>query len=207
MSITELARALNLDKGTVSRHVKRGMPTHSVSSADSWRHEHAPPRAKRGQASPSLPPPPARCATIPADPPPGDSIDPSATGENSPATSVQRARSAEAAAFRELDRQQKSGGSLDDLRRASSTYVSSRGNRQRAEKDFIEYQRQSQVLLYLDEAKDIASRPHEAVRNLLQSAAKSLTPRLVGMPARAIESSLADFFDILTSHLRTSLDP
>jgi hypothetical protein len=207
MSITELSKALDLDKAGVSRMVKRGMPVHSISAAESWRQEHAKPRAKRGQSSAPSPPPPARCATIPADPPPGDSIDPSATGDDSPAESLRRARSAETEAFRELDRQQKNGGSLDDLRRASSTYISSRTNRFRAERDFLEYQKQSQVLLYLDEAKDIASRPHETVRGILQTAAKSLTPRIVGMPARAIETALADFFDILTNHLRQSLDP
>jgi hypothetical protein len=203
-SATELARAMGIDKSGAARLIRKGMPTHSLSAAEAWRAVNAPPRAKRKTSTPA----PTRCAaTAKASTAQSkDSIDPSAKGQDSAETSLTRARQAEAGAFRELERQQKNG-SIDDLRRLNATYVQSRSNRQRAEKDFIEYQRQSQILLYLDEAKDIASRPHETVRGILQTAAKSLTPRLVGMPARAIETTLADFFDILTNHLRTSLDP
>jgi hypothetical protein len=205
MSVSELSRGLGINKSGVSRFVARGMPVHSLDAAEAWRAVNAPPRAKRGHPAPA----PTRCAATakPSTAQSKDTIDPSATGQDSAETSVKRARAAEAAAFRELERVQKSGGSIDDLRRAGSSYIASRGNRQRAERDFLEYQRQSQILLFFDEAKDIASRPHETVRGILQTAAKSLTPRIVGMPARAIETVLSDFFDVLTNHLRTSLDP
>ena len=47
MGTRELAAALNIDPGLVSRLVKRGMPMHSTDAANAWRVVHAPPRRRR----------------------------------------------------------------------------------------------------------------------------------------------------------------
>lgn len=47
-TMTELARALELSKGQVSKLAARGMPTHDVAAAEAWRTEHLHPAwAKR----------------------------------------------------------------------------------------------------------------------------------------------------------------
>lgn len=55
-TMTELARALELSKGQVSKLAARGMPTHDVSAAEAWRTEHLHPAwAKRAGSTSEVP--------------------------------------------------------------------------------------------------------------------------------------------------------
>ena len=227
MGVTELSNKLGIDKSVVSRLVKKGMPVSSVEAANAWRDTNAKPRAKRGQAG--TPPPrtvdpvkfhapkngPAQREELPAgeispqlpEPPPPSrdaQTDPEEAG-NDPRQSLRRARRAELVGFNELVKCQKSGGSVEDFRKANSVYISSRNNRIKAEKDFKEHQRQEGILLFFDEARDIASRPHLAAKQMLDGMPKTLAPRLFGQTQRAIERSLADWADTLLGVIRKGI--
>ncbi len=219
MGITELSNALGIDKSVVSRLVKKGMPTGSVDAAQAWRVQNAPPRAKRGQrgepppppkptpapditksVSRSSPPPPVSNDTTPrpSDPEPDDE-------DNTPRQSLRRARLAEKVGYNELVLCKRNGGSIEDIRKANAIYIAARNNRHKAERDFKDWQRQEAITLFFDEARDIASRPHIAVRQTLEVAAKTLAPRLHGQPQKAIEKTLAEWIDALTALIRQSI--
>lgn len=204
MSISEMARALGIDKAVVSRHAKRGMPMHSVSAANAWREVNAKPRARKGQPLP----PPAPHAT---DELPRTACSVQSPGEldtdtgNSPHDSLQRARLAEVNGYQQLLACQQAGGSLDELRKANGIYIAARNNRHRAERDFLEWQRQQKIILFLDEAQEIAARPHRAARPMLESMAKTLAPRLHGQPQKAIEKTLSEWADALAAVIRESI--
>jgi hypothetical protein len=223
VGITELSNALNIDKSVVSRLVKKGMPTNSVDAAQAWRETNAPPRAKRGQRGTPPPAPklskvaePPRVSDPPEPlpvPPPMVSNDttPRASDpepddeDNTPRQSLRRARLAEKVGYNELVLCKRNGGSIEDIRKANSVYIASRNNRIKAERDFKDWQRQEAITLYFDEARDITSRPHIAVRQTLEVAAKTLAPRLHGQPQKAIEKSLAEWIDGLTALIRQSI--
>ena len=59
--------------------------------------------------------------------------------------------------------------------------------------------------MMLDEAKEIAGRPHVAAKQMLEVMPKSLAPRLHGQPQKAIETTLAEWADRLAETLRESL--
>jgi hypothetical protein len=219
VGITELSNALGIDKSVVSRLVKKGMPTGSVDAAQAWRVQNAPPRAKRGQrgepppppkptpapditksVSRSSPPPPVSNDTTPrpSDPEPDDE-------DNTPRQSLRRARLAEKVGYNELVLCKRNGGSIEDIRKANAIYIAARNNRHKAERDFKDWQRQEAITLFFDEARDIASRPHIAVRQTLEVAAKTLAPRLHGQPQKAIEKTLAEWIDALTALIRQSI--
>lgn len=209
MGTTELSNKLGLSKSTVSFLVKKGMPVNSVSAAQAWREANAKPRAKRGHAGtvPPVPHPAEASAPLPdAHPPSRDTAGPDAEeANNDPRQSLRRARRAELVGYNELLKCQKNGSSVEDFRKANSVYVSGRNNRVKAEKDFKEHQRQESILLYFDEARDITSRPHLAAKNMLDGGAKTLAPRLHGQPQKAIEKTLAEFFDTLMSVIRKGI--
>lgn len=225
MGIIELSNALGIHKSVASRLVKKGMPTTSAQSAQAWREIHAKPRAKRGQAGtipknpttapappkpqpisapspdvPADPLPPTRGRTIPAhsDPEPDDE-------DNTPRQSLRQARLAEKVGYNELVICKRNGGSIEDIRKANQVYISSRNNRHKAERDFKEWQQQEGILLYFDEARDIAGRPHVAAKQMLEVMPKSLAPRLHGQPQKSIEKTLADWADKLTETIRREL--
>lgn len=199
MSVTELSRALALDKGAVSRLLKRGMPCSSAAAADAWRATNAPPRQRKRNQTPGASATPKATPTEPT-----DSIDPSATGDDSPQESVRRARLAEKIGYNELTICKRDGGSVDDMRKASALYIASRGNRQRAERDFLEYQTSAGTLMFADEARALSTRGHEIVADLLRTGPKTLATRLYGMPMKSIEKTLADWLDGIAEHLRKS---
>lgn len=216
MGITELSNALRIDKSVVSRLVKKGMPTTSVDAAQAWRETNAPPRAKRGQRG--TPPPAPKVAEPPAvpaappkvsndtklPPPAHDSPEPD-DEDNTPRQSLRRARLAEKVGYNELVICKRNGGSIEDIRKANSTYISSRNNRVKAEKDFKDWQLQERKLLFFDEARDITSRPHIAAKQLLEVMPKTLAPRLHGQPQKTIEASLAEWADNLTTIIRQAI--
>jgi len=210
VGIIELSNALGLSKSTVSFLVKKGMPVNSIDSAQAWRETNAKPRAKRGQAG-SPPPVPASSApsTEPLPFPPPRSRDTEGAdpeeANNDPRQSLRRARRAELVGYNELLKCQKSGGSVEDFRKANSVYISSRNNRIRAEKDFKEHQRQESILLYFDEARDVTSRPHLACKNMLDGLPKTLAPRLAGQPQKAIEKTLAEWADTVLAVIRKGI--
>ena len=210
MGTIELSNALGLSKSTVSFLIKKGMPVNSVDSAQAWRETNAKPRAKRGQAG-SPPPVPARptpsTESLPPPPPRSrdtDGADPE-EANNDPRQSLRRARRAELVGYNELLKCQKSGGSVEDFRKANSVYISSRNNRIKAEKDFKDHQRQESILLYFDEARDITSRPHLAAAQMLAGMPKTLAPRLVGQPQKAIETTLVEWADTLSGVIRKGI--
>lgn len=218
MGITELSNALGIDKSVVSRLVKKGMPTTSVDAAQAWRETNAPPRAKRGQRgtpppAPKVAEPPSTPATPPASlndtPPPPPPVYDSAPEpddeDNTPRQSLRRARLAEKVGYNELVICKRNGGSIEDIRKANSTYISSRNNRVKAEKDFKDWQLQERKLLFFDEARDITSRPHIAAKQLLEVMPKTLAPRLHGQPQKTIEASLAEWADNLTTIIRQGI--
>ncbi len=218
MGVTELSNILGIDKSVVSRLVKKGMPTNSVDAAQAWRETNAPPRAKRGQRgetppAPKLPkvaePPrvsePAEPLPVPPPPPVHDSAPEPDDEDNTPRQSLRRARTAEKVGYNELVICKRNGGSIEDIRKASSLYIASRNNRIKAEKDFKEWQRQESILLYFDEARDIASRPHIAAKQLLEVMPKTLAPRLYGQPQKSIERTLGDWADTLTDIIRKKI--
>ena len=218
MGITELSNALRIDKSVVSRLVKKGMPTTSVDAAQAWRETNAPPRAKRGQRgtpppAPKVAEPPSSPATPPASlndtppppPPVYDSTPEPDDEDNTPRQSLRRARLAEKVGYNELVICKRNGGSIEDIRKANSTYISSRNNRVKAEKDFKDWQLQERKLLFFDEARDITSRPHIAAKQLLEVMPKTLAPRLHGQPQKTIEASLAEWADNLTTIIRQGI--
>lgn len=199
--------------------VKRGMPTNSVDAANAWRAVNAPPRNRKDKAdrpiprpapvpapditksvSRSSPPPPVSNDTTPrpSDPEPDDE-------DNTPRQSLRRARLAEKVGYNELVMCKRNGGSIEDIRKANAIYIAARNNRHKAERDFKDWQRQEAITLFFDEARDIASRPHIAVRQTLEVAAKTLAPRLHGQPQKAIEKTLAEWIDSLTALIRQSI--
>ena len=216
MGITELSNALGIDKSVVSRLVKKGMPTTSVDAAQAWRETNAPPRAKRGQRG--TPPPAPKVAAPPAvptappvvsndtkpPPPAHDSPEPD-DEDNTPRQSLRRARLAEKVGYNELVICKRNGGSIEDIRKANQTYISSRNNRVKAEKDFKDWQRQEAITLFYDEARDITSRPHISAKQLLEVMPKTLAPRLHGQPQKTIEASLAEWADNLTTIIRQAI--
>ena len=218
MGITELSNALRIDKSVVSRLVKKGMPTTSVDAAQAWRETNAPPRAKRGQRgtpppAPKVAEPPPAPATPPASlndtPPPPPPVYDNAPEpddeDNTPRQSLRRARLAEKVGYNELVICKRNGGSIEDIRKANQTYISSRNNRVKAEKDFKDWQLQERKLLFFDEARDITSRPHISAKQLLEVMPKTLAPRLHGQPQKTIEASLAEWADNLTTIIRQAI--
>jgi hypothetical protein len=205
MGISELAQALGIDKSVVSRLVKKGMPVNSASAAQAWREVNAKPRAKKGQAGEAPPKPkieepkPQPVTAQAHDAPEPDDDD------NTPRQSLRRARLAEKVGYNELVLCKRNGGSIEDIRKANSIYIAARNNRHKAERDFKEWQRAEGILLYFDEAKEIAGRPHVAVKQTLEIAAKTLAPRLYGQPQKAIENALAEWIDNLTEMIRKTL--
>jgi type IV secretory pathway VirB10-like protein len=218
MGISELSNALRIDKSVVSRLVKKGMPTTSVDAAQAWRETNAPPRAKRGQRgtpppAPKVAEPPSAPATPPASlndtppppPPVYDSTPEPDDEDNTPRQSLRRARLAEKVGYNELVICKRNGGSIEDIRKANSTYISSRNNRVKAEKDFKDWQLQERKLLFFDEARDITSRPHIAAKQLLEVMPKTLATRLHGQPQKTIEATLAEWADNLTTIIRKAI--
>lgn len=224
MGISELSNALGIDKSVVSRLVKKGMPTTSVDAAQAWRETNAPPRAKRGQRGTPPPkpqdgqkvksggpyPPVAGSTPAPATPPPppvsNDTTAPEPDDEdNTPRQSLRRARLAEKVGYNELVLCKRNGGSHEDIRKANSTYIASRNNRIKAERDFRDWQRLESITLFLDEAREIYGRPHQAERQVLEVMPKTLAARLVNQPQKAIESTLADWVDRLIELRRNSI--
>ena len=216
MGITELSNALGIDKSVVSRLVKKGMPTTSVDAAQAWRETNAPPRAKRGQRgtpppAPKVVEPPSAPATPPVSfnetppPPPTHSAPEPDDEDNTPRQSLRRARLAEKVGYNELVICKRNGGSIEDIRKANSTYISSRNNRVKAEKDFKDWQRQEAITLFYDEARDITSRPHISAKQLLEVMPKTLAPRLHGQPQKTIEASLSEWADNLTTIIRQAI--
>jgi hypothetical protein len=225
MGITELGVALGLDKSVVSRLVKKGMPTSSASAAHAWREIHAKPRAKKGRAG--TPPPipiavkPRRAAQFPPEnrdtvtasppteiPPPAPqegNHDEPADEDNTPRQSLRRARMAEKVGYNELVLTKRHGGSIEDIRKANQIYITSRNNRHKAERDFKEWQRDEGILLFFDEAKDIASRPHIAAKQMLEVMPKTLATRLYNQPQKAIERTLSEWADTLTEIIRKAI--
>ena len=226
MGISELSNALRIDKSVVSRLVKKGMPTTSVDAAQAWRETNAPPRAKRGQrgtpppapkvAEPTIseklksspivgdPTPPASLNETPPPPPTHSAPEPD-DEDNTPRQSLRRARLAEKVGYNELVICKRNGGSIEDIRKANQTYISSRNNRVKAEKDFKDWQRQEAITLFYDEARDITSRPHISAKQLLEVMPKTLAPRLHGQPQKTIEASLAEWADNLTTIIRQAI--
>lgn len=212
MGITELSNALGIDKSVVSRLVKKGMPTGSVSAAQAWREVNAKPRAKKGQAG--IAPPPPKATEPPKHTGPLPPIEPVAVkasdpepddDDNTPRQSLRRARLAEKVGYNELVMCKRNGGSIEDIRKANSIYIAARNNRHKAERDFKEWQRAESILLYFDEAKEIAGRPHIAAKQMLEVMPKTLAPRLHGQPQKTIEKTLAEWADGLTGLIRKAL--
>lgn len=205
MGISELAQALGIDKSVVSRLVKKGMPVNSASAAQAWREVNAKPRAKKGQAGEAPPKPkigepkPQPVTAQAHDAPEPDDDD------NTPRQSLRRARLAEKVGYNELVLCKRNGGSIEDIRKANSIYIAARNNRHKAERDFKEWQRAEGILLYFDEAKEIAGRPHVAAKQMLEVMPKSLAPRLFGQPQKAIEAALSEWCDSLTEVIRKAL--
>ena len=231
MGIVELGNKLGISKGQASKLVSKGMPSHSVEAANAWRETYARPRpgAQKGvkieslqikEAKPQkvvIPKEPKEEARLvetsqddsPTLPAPQVAQDHSAPepddDNNDPRQSLRRARKAELVGFNELAQCKKNGGSIEDIRKANSVYIASRNNRYKAEKDFKEWQRQESILLYFDEARDIVSRPHVAVKQTLDIMPKTLAPRLFNQPQKAIEQTLADWIDNLTAMIRAGI--
>jgi hypothetical protein len=198
MSVSEMARALGIDKAVVSRHARRGMPMHSVSAANAWREMNAKPRARKDRPLPH----PAAPTTAGSEPAP---LDLNPDTENTPQHSLQRARLAEVNGYKHLMACQQAGGSLDELKKANGIYIAARTNRHRAERDFLEWQRQEKIILYLDEAQEIAARPHRAAKPMLESMPKALAPRLFGQSQKAIEKTLGEWCDALAAVIREAI--
>jgi hypothetical protein len=205
MGISELAQALGIDKSVVSRLVKKGMPVNSASAAQAWREVNAKPRAKKGQAGEAPPKPKIdEPKTAPVTAPAHDAPEPD-DDDNTPRQSLRRARLAEKVGYNELVLCKRNGGSIEDIRKANSIYIAARNNRHKAERDFKEWQRAEGILLYFDEAKEIAGRPHVAAKQMLEVMPKSLAPRLFGQPQKAIEAALSEWCDSLTEVIRKTL--
>jgi hypothetical protein len=228
VGITEIATKLGITKGAASKLASRGMPTHSVDAANAWRSVNAPPRNReksalyREPSAPKLevkvkePAPIAQEAPLNAPEDPAPVITPKdepkqTTGsepeddDNTPRQSLRRARLAEKVGYNELVVCKKNGGSVEDIRKANSIYIAARNNRFKAEKDFREWQRMEAVTLFLDEAKEIYGRPHQAERQILETMPKTLAPRMVNQPQKAIEATLTEWVDRLIEVRRRAL--
>lgn len=200
MGTSEIAKALGLTKGCVSQLSKKGMPLSSPAAAQAWREVNAPPRQwKRKMPTPTESTQPAEKPQATATP----SQDIAAADD--PQTSLDRARAAEREAFAALVAGREGGGSPEDTRKLSTTYFAARRNRQTAEDFFDQWQRRQRITMLLDEAKEIAGRPHIAAKQMLEVMPKSLAPRLHGQPLKAIENTLAEWADRLAETLRESL--
>lgn len=171
---------------------------HSTQAAQAWREVNAKPRARKGQPHPSPAAPTPAAIAPPAE------LEVQAEVGNTPKDSLQRARLAEVNGYRQLMACQEAGGSLDELKKANGIYIAARNNRHRAERDFLEWQRQEKIILFFDEAQEIAARPHRAAKPMLESMPKTLAPRLYGQSQKAIEKTLADWCDNLAGVLRES---
>jgi hypothetical protein len=213
MTQQQIGQHLGISQSVVSMLAKRGMPTNSIDAAQAWRESNAPPRAKRGQAgtpppAPKRPKPDPKVQAEPLpEPPPEESATSTPPDEknNDPRQSLRRARIAEMAGYNQLVQVQKNGGSIEDFRKANSVYIHSRNNRIKAEKDFRDWQRDQGILLYFDEAREIASRPHVAARGMIEIMPKNLAPRLYNQPQKAIEKTLAEWCDRLTETIRSKI--
>jgi hypothetical protein len=192
-----------------SKLSQRGMPLSSTQAAQSWREINAKPRqwkSKVASAKPSTKPPaPRTTAPAPSKASPAPSSAP-APDEDGPAESLRRARSTERQSFKNLERLQRDKlATPEDLRKSSSVYFASRSNRQKAEVDHREWQRAEGVTMFFDEAKDIASRPHQAARNMLSIGGKELSVRCYGQSQKAIQATIDAWLDRLTEILRSSI--
>jgi hypothetical protein len=213
MTQQQIGELLGISQSVVAKLIKRGMPTNSIDAAQAWRESNAPPRAKRGQAgtpppAPKRPKPDPKVRAEPLpEPPPEESATSTPPDEknNDPRQSLRRARIAEMAGYNQLVQVQKNGGSIEDFRKANSVYIHSRNNRIKAEKDFRDWQRDQGILLYFDEAREIASRPHVAARGMIEIMPKNLSPRLFNQPQKAIEKTLAEWCDRLTETIRSKI--
>ena len=231
VGIVELGNKLGISKGQASKLVSKGMPTHSVEAAMAWRETYAKPRPSMqkgviNERFSDIPQEriqnPRKVVIVPAADgipekeadaeyqtpiiPPRDHASPEPDDDNNdPRQSLRRARKAELVGFNELAQCKKNGGSIEDIRKANSVYIASRNNRYKAEKDFKEWQRSEGILLFFDEARDIVSRPHVAVKQTLDIMPKTLAPRLFNQPQKAIEQTLADWVDNLTAMIRAGI--
>lgn len=200
MGTTELAQALGVSKALVSQLAKRGMPLTSAQAAQAWREQHSKPKKWKSKA-----------AAPTADTAPVDKPQPAATpsqgivGGDDPQVSLERARVAECEAFAALKEAQRNGGSPEDLRKLSTTYFAARRNRQSGEDFADQWQHRQRITMLLDEAKELAGRPHIAAKQMLEVMPKSLAPRLHGQPQKAIERTLGEWADSLAAILRESL--
>jgi hypothetical protein len=213
MGTTEIATALGVTKGLVSQLAARGMPLTSPQAAQAWRMVHAPPRKWKSKSAEPIPQKIVE--------PPKSEKDQSETFQTTaqtvakqtgvsaqnvaddPAQSLTRAREAERSAYLAL--QDAKDGSPEDLRKSSATYFASRSNHQRAMDYHDEWKRRQGITLLFDEARELAGRPHVAAKQILEVAAKTLAPRLVGQPQKMIEKTIDHWIDKLTDTLRSSL--
>lgn len=221
MGIVELGNKLGISKGQASKLVAKGMPTHSVEAAQAWRETYTRPRPsmqkgiKVERLKESEPVKPREAQVAAESEAKDDSAPPVMTRDhtapepdddnNDPRQSLRRARKAELVGFNELAQCKRNGGSIEDIRKANSIYIAARNNRYKAEKDFKEWQRAEGILLFYDEARDIVSRPHVAVKQTLDIMPKTLAPRLFNQPQKAIEQTLADWVDNLTAMIRAGI--
>ena len=197
MGVIEMAKTLGVSKALVSKLIKAGMPLTTPQAAQAWREQHARPRKwKNKVAAPTESTQPA------AKPQSKHTASQGIAAADNPQVSLERARAAECEAFAALKEAQRNGGSPEDLRKLSTTYFAARRNRQTAEDFADSWQRRQQVTLLLDEAKELAGRPHIAAKQMLEVMPKTLAPRLHGQPQKAIERTLAEWADNLTEILR-----
>ena len=218
MGNNELANALGVSKALVSKLVGRGMPTSSASAAQAWRQVNAPPRQWKATTSPSPIMPrqksaePSQSASPTAAPSPTASAAPATApatateAADTPSESLRRARSTERQSFKKLEAMQRDKtASPEDLRKSSSVYFAARNNRAKAEADHRDHLRAEGITLFLEEAQDIAARPHLAARNLLSSGAKELSVRCYGRSQRQIEATISDWLDRLAATILSSI--
>ena len=195
MGITELANALDLNKSTVCRFVQKGMPVTSVDAANAWRMVHAKPKKPLTQYK--LVPPVVQNTDFP---PPETDIE-----KEDPRQSLKRARQSERVGFNEIVKCQKNGGSVEDYRKAMSVFISAQNNLTKAQRDFREWQHAEKITLFYEEARELVSRPHVAVKQTLDIMPKTLAPRLYNQPQKAIEQTLAEWVDNLTALIRAEI--
>ena len=120
--------------------------------------------------------------------------------------SVKMARLAEKAAWNRLVAAQKNPNTYpDEFRKVNATFIHAQANRARVEQGFRDWQRAQGITLFLDEALEIAARPHRAIAHMLASGPKQLAPRLVNQPLAEIERSLADWADGISAELRRAM--
>jgi hypothetical protein len=60
-------------------------------------------------------------------------------------------------------------------------------------------------LVPVEEAMEVYGRPHRAVQQQLQTMPQTLSPRLFNQSQRAIQETLAEWCDRLSSHIRESI--